>query len=262
MRTSLLLLALLGSCLVAEAQFTSSSGTVTDNTGVVYASASVSCSIGGGSVQAPTIGGSPVPSPVTGTTDGSGNVTLNLADNSKVQPTGTNWRCTVIAQPNAPQFSVTTTVSGVTATLPFAGAMPPQSSLNYVPNNGALSGPCDWYQLGTDYTTTGSLYNCGFTPPSLTGTWNAVSGGSGGGLAFQGTPTTSAFVTTFNSTKIQNPSATSTLDPSGNAIFTGNVSSGSGSGVAGGFEFKNGTTNTPQANSFLLQAPTSITTGF
>ncbi len=50
-----------------------------------------------------------------------------------------------------------------------------------------------------------------------------------------------------------------TMDSSQNIVCTGTVTSGSGSGVAGGLQMLQGTASTPAANSVVFQAPTSVT---
>lgn len=49
---------------------------------------------------------------------------------------------------------------------------------------------------------------------------------SGGSISFNGTPTSTAFLTDFSGTQIQTPSALSTMDNLGNAVFAASVTSG------------------------------------
>lgn len=199
------------------AQSVTVTGTVSDSTGATYANAAITCTLVNPSGQAATINGSPVTTPVTSTSGSGGAVSMILTSNELIQPTGTSWRCTAVAQGNAPQISVNFTAHGAASTVPFAGKMPPLSSLLYVPNNGALSGACTWSQLGTDYTTSGSLYNCHYTPPALTGTWASISGGGGGGITSINGDTTAAQVIAAGTgiSIAQGPAGTTTITNTG-----------------------------------------------
>ena len=68
-----------------------------------------------------------------------------------------------------------------------------------------------------------------------------------------------AVVTGGGAQTAQTPSATTTLDTSGNFSTPGTGTFGVGSGVAGGLQLSQGTASTPAANTVLLQAPTSVT---
>jgi len=85
------------------------------------------------------------------------------------------------------------------------------------------------------------------------------SGEGGGGSSISGlTPT--AIVTAASATTVQTPSATATMDASGNISTRGSISSGVGSGLAGADDLQAGTAHTAIGVGF--QAPTAITTPF
>lgn len=93
-------------------------------------------------------------------------------------------------------------------------------------------------------------------------TWAAPAGTGTVTVVGAGTLTSTACVTGGGSQTIQTPSATCTIDSLGNISTPGTITSGSGSGVAGGYQFLQGTASTPAANSIVLQAPTSVTTAY
>lgn len=91
----------------------------------------------------------------------------------------------------------------------------------------------------------------------------ATSGGTGTVTVLSsGALASGAIMTGGGTTVSQTPSATSTLDGSGNMSLAGTLQVGNAATNAGGFVATNGTANTAVANSYLFQAPTSITTGF
>lgn len=87
--------------------------------------------------------------------------------------------------------------------------------------------------------------------PSGSGTVTVVGGGS---------LTSTALVTGGGTTNIQTPSATATMDTSGNISTPGSVTTGAGTGAAGFVDMGAGTAHTATGVGF--QAPTSVTTPF
>jgi hypothetical protein len=87
-----------------------------------------------------------------------------------------------------------------------------------------------WNLLGVPYPfgllppqyTPGDCIAFGAVPPFLVDTGSGCGSGSGF-IQSHGTLTTTAIVTDFDATHVQTPSATSTLDSSGDAAFQGNV---------------------------------------
>ncbi len=75
-----------------------------------------------------------------------------------------------------------------------------------------------------------------------------------------GALTSTALITGGGTTTVQAPSASTTLDTSGNLILGGTITTG-GSG-AGSVEFSQGTAQTIGANSVGFQAPTSVSSAF
>lgn len=105
------------------------------------------------------------------------------------------------------------------------------------------------------------------TPSSSTflrgdNSWATVTGTGTVTVVSSGTLTSAALVTGGGSQTLQTPAATATMDSSGNISTPGTLSSGVGSGVAGGYQMLQGTATTPAANSIVLQAPTSVTTAY
>ena len=106
--------------------------------------------------------------------------------------------------------------------------------------------------------TTGSGTDCFLGD----GTFGACPGG-GGGVSFTGTQTANAFVTNSSSNVIKTPSTSATLDTSGNASFSSvSTTGGACPGCAGFWQFGQGTTNTPDTNVILIQAPTSVPSSY
>lgn len=105
------------------------------------------------------------------------------------------------------------------------------------------------------------MYQC------IAGVWTVVptSGGGGSGtvtVVGAGSLTSTALVTGGGSQTIQTPSATATLDSSGNILTPGSISTGVGSGVSGFWQCTQGTAHTADANSSGFQCPTSVTSAF
>lgn len=84
--------------------------------------------------------------------------------------------------------------------------------------------------------------------------------GSGTGtVTTNGTMTLNALVTSNATTVIQTPSATATLDSSGNMILPGSLTTNPGGGAAGYFEAGQGTAPSIVANRIQIVAPASVT---
>ena len=71
--------------------------------------------------------------------------------------------------------------------------------------------------------------------------------------------TSTAVVTGAGAGRVQTPSATTTLDTSGNVSTPGSLATGVGSGVAGNVGLTQGTATGVATNTIQLQAPTSVT---
>lgn len=103
----------------------------------------------------------------------------------------------------------------------------------------------------TNATAGQNIYLC-----TAANTWTLLSSSSITGL------TTSALVTAASATGIQTPSATATMDSSGNIATPGTIQSGVGGSGAGGIDMVQGAALSPPANSVTRHAPASIPTGF
>lgn len=143
--------------------------------------------------------------------------------------------------------------------------------------------------LGLAGTSTGTLGLSGVTsgvvtiqPASAAGTWSLTlptSGGTSGyflqtngsgvgtwaaavSVVSAGTLTSTAIVTGGGSQTLQTPSATSTMDSSGNISTPGSIVSGAGSGLAGIDALKQGTASSALTGEAGWMAPTSVTTPY
>jgi len=104
---------------------------------------------------------------------------------------------------------------------------------------------------GQVLTSNGASADPTFQTVTGTGTVTVVGAGS---------VTSTAITTGGGGTAIQTPSATTTLDTSGNVSTPGTISSGVGSGNAGAIDMGAGTSVTVPANSFGFGAPATMTT--
>lgn len=91
-------------------------------------------------------------------------------------------------------------------------------------------------------------------------TINATVSGSGN-VTNSGTLTNNAIATGAGTTVVKTPSATSTLDTSGNLVLAGSVTTGTGSGVGGTLTLTEGTPPSLTANAFSVYAPTDVAAG-
>lgn len=93
--------------------------------------------------------------------------------------------------------------------------------------------------------------------------WTAVGAGGGGSgtvtVVGAGNLTSTAIVTGGGSQTIQTPSATATLDSSGNVSTPGSMSTGVGGSVAGTLELIQGTAPSAGTTSIKIYAPASVT---
>jgi hypothetical protein len=128
-----------------------------------------------------------------------------------------------------------------------------QPSLRLIYVSSAPSGSCNNAASMQRVISTGHLYSC------QSGTWADISG-SGGVVTVVGAGTlcNTAIVTGGGLQTIQTPSCTSTLSAAGNFSTQGSVTTGVGGSVAGGLEVVQGSSNTPDANSILIEAPASV----
>lgn len=124
-----------------------------------------------------------------------------------------------------------------------------------IPFPGVPTGHCAPTKLGLNLSN-GDLYSCN------NGTWVKVGPSSGGSgtvtVVGSGSLTSTAIVTGGGTTTVQTPSATSTLDSSGNASFAGSVTAASDGVHAGAAEIVGNTTvPTLNSNTFSLIGPNS-----
>jgi hypothetical protein len=92
------------------------------------------------------------------------------------------------------------------------------------------------------------------------GTWASPAGSGTVTVVGSGTLTNTALVTGGGAQTVQTPSATSTLDSSGNEILAGTLTTGNGSGIAGADDMINGTVAAVPSNSFGWGVGTTMTT--
>jgi len=164
------------------------------------------------------------------------------------------------------------TISGSTATGSLTGA----ASLNLLKS----SNLSDLASAATARTNLGLTALATTTPGTGVATALAIAadatggfcvvGGSGcpgGGsgtvtVVSSGSLTSTALVTGGGTTTIQTPSATATLDSSGNFSTPGSLTTGAGGSVGGYTAFGQGTATTAPTSSVGFMAPTSVTTKF
>jgi len=104
--------------------------------------------------------------------------------------------------------------------------------------------------VGLWTTCTGFLKNDGTCASAGSGTVTVVSSGS---------LTSGALVSGGGTQTLQTPSATATLDSSGNISTPGSISTGAGGSAAGAIEFGQGTAPSAGTTSVKLYAPASVT---
>jgi hypothetical protein len=138
--------------------------------------------------------------------------------------------------------STTPTISGATITASLTGNATTATALAANPTD------CGAGEFANAIAANGNL-TCA-TPATSAGTVTVVGAGN---------LTSMALVTGGGSQTIQTPSATATLDTSGNVSTPGSVSTGVGSGVAGTFESVQGTAPSLGTTSVKIYAPASVT---
>jgi hypothetical protein len=92
------------------------------------------------------------------------------------------------------------------------------------------------------------------------GTWATPAGSGTVTVVASGSLTSTACVTGGGTTTIQTPSATCTIDTSGNIVTSGGVTTGNGGSVGGAMSVGAGTLPSICSNCFGFVAPTTITT--
>ncbi len=109
----------------------------------------------------------------------------------------------------------------------------------------------------TGLTATGTKNNTTF----LRGddTWATPSGSGTVTVVGAGSLTSTALVTGGGTTTLQTPSATATLDSSGNISTPGSIITGAGGSVAGYIAFGQGTAPSAGTTNITMYAPTSVT---
>jgi len=110
--------------------------------------------------------------------------------------------------------------------------------------------------------TTGHVVTCTVSGIRCTLTDGGAPGVGTVTVVGAGNLSSTALVTGGGTTTLQTPSATATMDGSGNISTPGSITVGSGSAVAGNVALKQGTLPALVANSFSLFSPTGITTGY
>lgn len=91
------------------------------------------------------------------------------------------------------------------------------------------------------------------------GTWAAPAGTGTVTVVGAGNLTSTALVTGGGSQTVQTPSATATMDSSGNLVTPGSISTGLGGSVAGSIQFTQGTAPSAGTTAVTIHAPASVT---
>lgn len=162
----------------------------------------------------------------------------------------------------SPVASTGPTISAPTFTgLTSAGSLT-LSGPHFIPVNGTTAGKPATCTTGEVYVATDATAGQNWYFCTATNTWTQqLNSGSGGvTVVGGGSLTSTAIVTGGGTTTLQTPSATTTLDSSGNISTPGSLTSGSGSGVAGSYQCVQGTAATVKANAFGWTCPTTMTT--
>lgn len=150
----------------------------------------------------------------------------------------------------------TVAVNGATASTTTALITPASatgvSSLR-IPHGTAPSSPVN----GDLWTTTGGLFLR--TNGATVGPFGTGNGNGTVAVVSSGSLTSTALVTGGGTTTLQTPSATATLDTSGNLSTPGSGTFGAGGSVAGSVAFGQGTTQSTGTTNIIIQAPTSVT---
>jgi hypothetical protein len=196
-----------------------------------------------------------------------------------VDASGASESCTALPTTitgTANQIAASAATGAVVLSIPSSPTLPGTTSGTF---SGNLTGNVTGNVTGSSGSTTGnaatatalastpSLCSTGSAPTGVLANGNAtgcatLSGGGTVTVASAGSLTSTAIVTGAGSQALQTPSATATVDTSGNISTPGTLTTGAGGSVAGSVQLGQGTTSTVAANSILLEAPSSVTTAY
>jgi hypothetical protein len=145
---------------------------------------------------------------------------------------------------------------GSTSASEFRYLEPSGSGTNYSAFKAQAQGANITYTLPSTVGAAGEV----LSDPAGNGTLDWVAAGTGTvTVVGAGSLTSTALVTGGGTTTLQTPSATATMDSSGNISTPGTVTVGSGASTAGALSLKQGTTQSTGTTNITVQAPTSVT---
>lgn len=145
---------------------------------------------------------------------------------------------------------------GGTTASEFRFLEPSGSGTNYTAFKAQAQSANITYTLPATVGASGTV----LTDAAGNGTLSWVAAGAGTvTVVSSGSLTSTAVVTGGGSTALQTPSATTTLDTSGNFSTPGTLAAGNAATTAGAMSFTQGTTQSTGTTDITLQAPTSVT---